>query len=46
MPPIGMAIGGVDPSELKLILSVPIIEGDKVIKAGTSIDYGNQNFSK
>ena len=41
MPPIGMATGGVDFSELKLVLSEPVMAGDKVIKAGASINYGN-----
>ena len=40
MPPIGMATGGVDFSELKLVLSEPVMEGDKVIKAGASVNYG------
>jgi len=42
MPLIGMDTGEVDFSELKLILSEPIIVGDKVMKAGASIYYGNQ----
>lgn len=41
MPPIGMATGGVDFTELKLQLSDPVMEGDKVIKEGASINYGN-----
>lgn len=41
MPPIGMATGGVDFTELKLQLSDPVVEGDKVIKEGASINYGS-----
>ena len=41
MPPIGMATGGVDFTELKIQLSDPVMEGDKVIKEGASINYGN-----
>ena len=41
MPPIGVATGGVDFTELKLQLTDPIMEGDKVIKEGASINYGN-----
>jgi large conductance mechanosensitive channel len=41
MPPIGMATGGVDFTELKIPLSDPVMEGDKVIKEGASINYGN-----
>ena len=41
MPPIGMATGGVDFTELKIPLSDPVMDGDKVIKEGASINYGN-----
>lgn len=41
MPPIGMATGGVDFTELKIQLSDPVMQGDKVIKEGASINYGN-----
>ncbi|WP_026463073.1 large-conductance mechanosensitive channel protein MscL [Adhaeribacter aquaticus] len=41
MPPIGMITGGVDFTELKIQLSNPVMEGEKVIKEGASINYGN-----
>ncbi|MGV3586033.1 MAG: large-conductance mechanosensitive channel protein MscL [Adhaeribacter sp.] len=41
MPPIGMATGGVDFTSLKLQLSDPVMEGDRVVKEGASINYGN-----
>lgn len=41
MPPIGMVTGGVDFTELKIQLSDPVVEGDKVIREGASINYGN-----
>lgn len=41
MPPIGMATGGVDFTELKVQLSDPVMENGKVVKEGASINYGN-----
>jgi large conductance mechanosensitive channel len=41
MPPIGMATGGVDFTELKVHLSDPVVENGKVIREGASINYGN-----
>jgi large conductance mechanosensitive channel len=41
MPPIGMATGGVDFSELKIQLSDPVMEGDRVVREGASINYGS-----
>jgi large conductance mechanosensitive channel len=41
MPPIGMATGGVDFTDLKLQLSDPVIENGAVIKEGASVNYGN-----
>ena len=41
MPPIGMATGGVDFTDLKLQLSDPVMEGNRVVKEGASINYGN-----
>ncbi|QNF31696.1 large-conductance mechanosensitive channel protein MscL [Adhaeribacter swui] len=41
MPPIGLAIGGIDFKDLKYVLSEPIMEGGKVITEGASINYGN-----
>jgi large conductance mechanosensitive channel len=41
MPPIGMATGGVDFTDLKFQLSDPVIENGAVIKEGASVNYGN-----
>lgn len=41
MPPIGVATGGVDFTDLKVQLTDPIIENGKVIKEGASLNYGN-----
>jgi large conductance mechanosensitive channel len=41
MPPIGMATGGVDFTELKVQLSDPVLENGKVIREGASLNYGN-----
>ena len=41
MPPIGVATGGVDFTDLKIQLTEPVIENGKIIKAGASINYGN-----
>lgn len=41
MPPIGVATGGVDFTELKIPLTNPVIQDGKVIKEGASINYGN-----
>lgn len=41
MPPIGMATGGVDFTELKVQLSDPVLENGKVVKEGASLNYGN-----
>ncbi|WP_026462553.1 large-conductance mechanosensitive channel protein MscL [Adhaeribacter aquaticus] len=41
MPPIGVATGGVDFTDLKIQLTDPIIENGKVVKAGASLNYGN-----
>src|SRR5687768_10611101 len=41
MPPIGMATGGVDFTDLKFQLSDPVIENGAVIKEGASVHYGN-----
>jgi large conductance mechanosensitive channel len=40
MPPIGMATGGVDFTELKISLSDPVMENGKVLKEGASVNYG------
>ena len=41
MPPLGLAIGGMNFKDLKYVLSEPVIEGGKVIAEGASINYGN-----
>jgi large conductance mechanosensitive channel len=41
MPPIGLLIGGMDFSSLKLTISKAVMDGDKVVKPATTINYGN-----
>jgi large conductance mechanosensitive channel len=41
MPPIGMATGGVNFTELKVQLSDPVIANGKVVKEGATLNYGN-----
>lgn len=41
MPPIGVALGGVDFTDLKIQLSDPVMEGGQVVSEGASINYGN-----
>jgi large conductance mechanosensitive channel len=41
MPPIGMATGGVDFTELKVQLTDPVVENGRVVKEGASLNYGN-----
>lgn len=41
MPPIGVATGGVDFTDLKVLLTDPVVENGKVIKEGASLNYGN-----
>ena len=41
MPPIGVATGGVDFTDLKVQLTDPVILDGKVIKEGASLNYGN-----
>jgi large conductance mechanosensitive channel len=41
MPPIGMATGGVNFTELKVQLTDPVIANGKVVKEGASLNYGN-----
>jgi len=40
MPPIGVATGGVDFTDLKVQLTDPVIENGKTIKEGASLNYG------
>ncbi len=41
MPPIGMAIGNVDFTELKVILKDPVVATDGTVTDAVSINYGN-----
>lgn len=42
MPPIGLLLGGVDFSDLKLILKDPVVDATgKVVTQAVSINYGN-----
>ncbi len=40
MPPIGLALGGVNFTDLKITLSKAVMEGDKM-KEAVTINYGN-----
>jgi len=41
MPPIGVATGGVDFTDLKVQLTDPVMQDGKVIKPGATLNYGN-----
>ncbi|TXF86719.1 large conductance mechanosensitive channel protein MscL [Neolewinella aurantiaca] len=41
LPPIGQAMGGVDFSELKYMLSEDVVAEDGTVTAGAAIRYGN-----
>ena len=41
MPPIGIAIGGVDFKDLKLPLKSAVMEGGKIVTEAVTINYGN-----
>ncbi len=41
MPPLGLALGGMDFSALKLVLKDAVMEGDKVVTEAVSINYGS-----
>lgn len=41
MPAIGLLIGGVNFTDLKIVLKHAVMEGDKVITPAVSINYGN-----
>ncbi|MHA7056748.1 large-conductance mechanosensitive channel protein MscL [Aquimarina sp. M1] len=41
MPPIGLALGGVDFTELKVKLSEAVTENGEVVKEAVSINYGS-----
>lgn len=41
MPPIGLLIGGVNFTDLKITLKHAVMEGDKVVSPAVTINYGN-----
>lgn len=41
MPAIGLLIGGVNFTDLKIVLKHAVMEGDKVVTPAVSINYGN-----
>ena len=42
MPPIGLALGGVDFKDLKVMLNDPVVDAaGKVLTDGVSLNYGN-----
>ena len=41
MPAIGLLIGGVNFTDLKIILKQAVMDGDKVVSPAVSINYGN-----
>ena len=41
MPPIGLALGGVNFTDLKVTLADAVMDGDNVVKEAVSLNYGN-----
>ena len=41
MPPIGLLIGGVNFTDLKIVLKQAVMEGENIISLAVSINYGN-----
>lgn len=41
MPPIGLLIGGVNFTDLKVTLKHAVMEGDKVVSPAVTVNYGN-----
>ncbi|MEG1544205.1 MAG: large-conductance mechanosensitive channel protein MscL [Tannerellaceae bacterium] len=41
MPAVGLLVGGVNFTDLKIVLKQAVMEGDKVIAPAVSINYGN-----
>lgn len=41
MPAVGLLVGGVNFTDLKITLKHAVMEGDKVISPAVSINYGN-----
>ena len=40
MPPVGLLLGGVDFSNLKVVLKAAVTEGDKVVTEAVTINWG------
>ena len=41
MPPLGMAMGGVDFADKKLVLRDALLEGERVVRPAVTVNYGN-----
>ena len=41
MPPIGLLVGGVNFTDLKLVLKPAVMEGGKEVAAAVTLNYGN-----
>ncbi len=41
MPAVGLLVGGVNFTDLKIVMKEAVMEGDKVISPAVSINYGN-----
>lgn len=41
MPAVGLLVGGVNFTDLKIVLKQAVMEGDKVVAPAVSINYGN-----
>lgn len=41
MPPIGLLIGGVNFTDLKIVLKEAVMEGETVVSPAVSLNYGN-----
>ena len=41
MPAVGLLVGGVNFTDLKIVLKQAVMEGDKVITPAVTINYGN-----
>jgi large conductance mechanosensitive channel len=41
MPPLGMAMGGVDFADKKLVLRDALLEGERIIRPEVVVSYGN-----
>lgn len=41
MPPLGLLIGGVNFTDLKITLKHAVMEGDKVVSPAVTVNYGN-----